>query len=333
MANSNQELQAISDSMAEAVERGGQSTVLVNARRRFPASGIVIEKDLVLTASHVVEIESEIQIQLADGSQREASLLGRDAQSDLALLKLDKATDEVAELAKDEAKIGQLALALGRPTENGVQASLGIVSARLGPMQMMHGGFMEAHLRTDASPFPGFSGGPLIDSQGKVLGINTSGIGRGRSVTIPAAKAWQIAEALKDGGSVKRGFLGIRGQIVEIDEDSQKLIKSSQASGILVVELEKDSPAAESQLKVSDIVVGFNGEAVENHERLMAQLNTNVVGKKSQVNVLRGEKLVSVDVTVGERSYEEPRRRRGHRRGHGFGHRNMWRSRRHWGQR
>lgn len=332
MSNSNQELQAISDSMAAAVESAGRSTVMVNARRRFPASGILVEKDLVLTASHVVEFEDNIEIQFADGVQTRAKLLGRDAQSDLALLRLEEAASDVAAQAEGEAKIGQLALALGRPSENGIQASLGIVSARMGPMQFMHGGFMEAHLRTDATPFPGFSGGPLIDSQGQVLGINTSGIGRGRSVTIPAAKAWQIAEALKDGGAVKRGFLGIRGQIVELDEDNQKLLKREQASGVLLVELEKDSPAAASELKVSDIVVGFNGQPVETHESLMAQLNNGSVGQSSQVEVLRGEKVVSVEVTVGERIYEEPRRKQGFR-GHPFGQRHNWRSRRHWRRR
>ncbi len=333
MSNENQGLSAISDAMAAAVEKGGQATVMVNARRRLPASGVLVEPNLVLTASHVVELEEEIEIQFADGSQQQAKLLGRDPQSDLALLELEQAATQTAEMAEGEPHVGQLALALGRPGENGIQASLGIVSAISGPRQMMRGGFMEEHLRTDAIPFPGFSGGPLIDSEGKVLGINTSGIGRGRSVTIPASRAWQIAASIKEGGSVKRGFLGIRGQIVELPEDSQKLLKREQASGILLVELEKESPSAESKLKVSDIIVGFNGQPVLNHESLMAQLNSSVVGQTSQIEVLRGEKVAKVDVVVGERQ-EEPLSARGRHGRHGHpGMQHLRRSHRRWRRR
>lgn len=332
MSTSNESLQALSESMAAAVQEGGKSTVTVNARRRFPASGVAFEADLVITASHVIEFEDDIKVVLPDGSEANASLLGRDANSDLALLKLDKAKVEPAKVVAEKAQVGQIVLALGRPSENGIQASFGIVSAALGPMQLRHGGFMEAHIRTDAIPYPGFSGGPLVDGEGQVLGINTSGIGRGRSVTIPAEKAWKIAAALQAHGSVKRGFLGIRGQIVELPEDSQKLIGREQASGILLIELEKDSPSAESDLKVSDIVVGFNGEAVEKHEHLMALLNGDVVGKNAKVEVLRGEKVRRVDVEVGEREIS-PREKQHPFSQQGRHHRHFGRSHRGWRRR
>ena len=301
MSKASENLQALSESMAAAVQEGEKSTVMVNARLRYPASGLAIDKDLIITASHAVEFEDNIQVGLPDGSTLKATLLGRDSNSDLALLQLEKAAASPASKVSEKAKVGQIALALGRPNENGIQASFGIVSAALGPMQLRHGGFMEAHLRTDAIPYPGFSGGPLIDGEGKILGVNTSGIGRGRSITIPAEKVWAIADALKEHGSVKRGFLGIRGQIVELPKDSQALLKREQSSGILLVELEKDSPSAESDLKVSDIVVGFNSQPIENHEELMALLSGDIVGKSAKLEVLRGEKVKTIEVTVGER--------------------------------
>ena len=332
MSKTSVDLQSLSKSMAAAVQEGEKSTVMVNARRRFPASGLAIEKDLIITASHTIEFEDNIQVAMPDGSTLKATLLGRDSNSDLALLKLEKAVAYVASKVSEQAKVGQIALALGRPSENGIQASFGIVSALQGPMQLRHGGFMEAHLRTDAIPYPGFSGGPLIDGEGKVLGVNTSGIGRGRSITIPAEKVWSIAEALKAHGSVKRGFLGIRGQIVELPQDSQSLIKRKQSSGILLVELEKDSPSAESDLKVSDIVVGFNGQTVENHEDLMALLNGDVVEKSAQVEVLRGEKVKTIDVIVGERKEVDREQQRSFSR-HGWRGRHFWRGRRGWRRR
>ncbi len=331
MSKKTESLQALSDSMAAAVEEGGKSTVTVNARRKFPASGVVIDKDLVITASHVVEFDDRIEVTLANGETSKAKLLGRDSNSDLALLQLDKATGATASKVNEAAKVGEIALALGRPSENGIQASMGIVSAKLGPMQLRHGGFMEGHIRTDAIPYPGFSGGPLVNAEGKVIGINTSGIGRGRSVTIPAEKAWKIAEALKEHGSVKRGFLGVRGQIVELPEDSQKLLGREQASGILIVELEDGSPSANSDLKVSDIAVGFNGQPVENHEALMALLSGDVVGKQAKIEVLRGEKVEVVDVEVGERKISEKEERHPFAR-HGH-HRRIWNGHRRWRRR
>lgn len=321
MAKSNEGLQALSSSLADAVEVGGESTVLVNARRRFPASGVATGKDLVLTASHAVQDEEDIKVVLADGSELKAELLGRDPHSDLALLRLSEAKAKPAKVAKGEPKVGQIALALGRPSSEGVQASFGIVSAMGGPTHTRHGGLLEAHLRTDAVPFPGFSGGPLVDVEGSVLGINTSSRGRGHSLTIPMSTALKIAASLEEHGGVKRGFLGIRGQLVEIPESSQKALGREQATGLLLAGIEQDSPAASSDLMVGDILVGFNKEPITNHDELLGRLHSEVAGKATPVEVLRGGKVKSVDVTIGEREVPEEKH------GHQFG---RHRGRRHW---
>lgn len=302
------ELTKLSQAMAAAVAKAAESTVLVNARRRFPASGIALSKELVLTANHVVEVDEDIEVILPDGTQTTAELLGRDPGSDLALLKLTKGKAVPAQTNGDP-QIGQLALALGRPTSEGIQASQGIVSAIGGPARTRRGGMLEAHIRTDAIPYPGFSGGPLVDAEGKVLGINTSGLGHGNSVAIPIKLAQKVADSLEKHGSVKRGYLGVRSQLVEIPEAAQKALGRDQAYGLLVVSLESDSPAAGGGLTVGDIIAGLNGEPTESHDELLALLTGDVVGQTIPVEVLRGGKPETLKIKIGER--KDPPHRHG----------------------
>jgi S1-C subfamily serine protease len=295
-------LSVLSNAMADAVEKASAGTVLINARRRFPASGIVYAPNLILTASHVIEREDDIPVVLPDGGKLTADLLGRDPGSDLAALRLSSKVTSLAESAAQEARVGQLVLALGRPTPDGIQASLGVVSAVAGPVHTRRGGLLERHIRTDAIPYPGFSGGPLIDSAGGVLGVNTSGLTRGASLAIPAGLAWQIAESLVEHGSVRRGYLGVRSQPVEIPQHQQEALSRQQATGLLLVGIEPDSPAAEAGLMVGDILTGFAGGPVADPDELFTRLAGEVVGRPTSVEVLRAGQLEKVTVTIGERN-------------------------------
>ena len=299
--NSNNNLTALSDAMADAVETAGKGTVLVNGRRRIPASGIAYAPDLILTANHVLEREEDIPVLLPDGSQISASLAGRDPGSDLAVLKLAGTLLTIAQAASQEAKVGQLVLALGRPTPEGIQASLGVISAIGGPVHTRRGGLLERHLRTDAIPYPGFSGGPLIDTAGQVLGMNTSGLTRGASLAVPVSLAWQIAESLARHGSVKRGFLGVRSQPVDIPHPQQESLDRSQETGLLLVGVEQGSPAEAGGLMVGDIIVGFAGAPLSEPDELLTRLTGEVVGRPTSVEVLRGGQLQEITVTIGER--------------------------------
>jgi S1-C subfamily serine protease len=294
-------LSSLSKAMADAVEIGGSGTVLLNARRRFPASGVLYEADLILTASHVIEREDDIPVVLADGSELTADLLGRDPGSDLAVLRLGSAVTSPAEFTPQDARVGQLVLALGRPTPEGIQASLGVVSAVAGPVHTRRGGLLERHIRTDAIPYPGFSGGPLIDSAGHVLGVNTSGLTRGASIAIPSGLALQIAQSLVEHGSVKRGYLGVRSQPVEIPQHQQDALGRQQASGLLLVGIERKSPAEEAGLMVGDILVGFAGAPVADPDELFTHLTGEVVGSPTVVEIVRAGTLENVTVTIGER--------------------------------
>jgi S1-C subfamily serine protease len=291
----------LSDALADAAEKAGNATVLVNARRRMPASGIAYASDLILTADHVVEREEGIKVILADGAEISARVAGRDAGSDLAVLKLERAAGAVVEATKSPARLGQIALALGRPSPDGIEASLGTVSAIGGPIRTGRGGMLERYLRTDSISYPGFSGGPLVAADGTILGLNTSGLANGAAVTVPADIAWRIADTLVTHGRIKRGYLGIRSQAVDLPEASQKALQREQAAGLLIMGIEKDSPAAKGGLIVGDILVGVAGEPVLHHDELFARLNGEVVGKSTPIDILRGGRPQTLNVMIGEK--------------------------------
>ncbi|MBI3168857.1 MAG: trypsin-like peptidase domain-containing protein [Chloroflexi bacterium] len=292
----------LSDAMANAAEKAGKYTVLVDARRRMPASGIAFAKDTVLTAGHVVEREEDIKILLGDGKEVTARLVGRDPGTDLAVLKLDSAVATPADVAKTPARVGQFVLAIGRPSANGIESSFGTVNKLGGPIRTGRGGMLEKYIKTDVVSYPGFSGGPLINGEGETFGINTSGFGMGgEAITIPADLAWKIAETLAKHGKIQRGYIGVRSQTVNLPVDARAQLNREQETGLLLVGIEKDSPAEKGGLIIGDILVGVAGVAVEHHDELFTRLSGDVVGKPTPMDVLRGGKLQSVNVVVGER--------------------------------
>lgn len=291
----------LSDALAAAAERAGASTVMVDGRQRFPASGIVFAPGLALTAEHVVERDEDLHVGLPDGSVVNAQVAGRDPGSDLAVLRVETAKLTPAEQAPGEARVGQLVLALGRPGLDGIQASLGVVSAIGGQVRTGRGGLLERYLRTDAIPYPGFSGGPLVDAAGRVVGLNTSGLARGAALTIPAALAWQVGAALAQHGHVRRGYLGVRSQPARLSAPQQSALGREQSSGLLIVWLEEDGPAARGGLLVGDILVGLAGQPLSDPDELLARLVGAVVGQPAAVEILRGGQPQTIQVTIGER--------------------------------
>jgi S1-C subfamily serine protease len=288
-----------SEGLTAAVETAGRSIVTVDARKRYPASGIAYAEDLVLTADHVVTREDDIKVNLP-GLNWKASIVGRDPGSDLIVLQLPEKVLKPAKTSEN-VKVGQLVLALGRPRAEIVNASWGIVSGISGPTRTFRGGMLDEYILSETTPYPGFSGGPLVNTEGEVLGLNTSGLTRGSSLTIPVKAAWRIAQELVTHGSVKRGYLGIRTQPVEIPEAARNALNRDQTHGLLVLWLEEGGPAASGGLLIGDILVGINGQAVSDPDELFSALNTDTVGKAVPVEVLRGGRPETVNVTVGER--------------------------------
>ena len=291
----------LSGALADAAERAGKATVLVNARRRMPASGIAYSADLILTADHAIEHEEGISATLPDGSELPAKVAGRDAASDIAALRLVRAEAQPAEATSSPARIGQIALLLGRPSKTGIEASLGTVSAIGGPVMNGHRGMVENYIRTDAISYPGFSGGPLVAADGTVLGLNTSGLVNGAALTIPAALAWNIAESLAEHGRVRRGYLGVRSQAVELPVATREALKREQLRGLLIVSIEKDAPASKGGLMVGDTLLAVGGVPVSQHDELLVRLSGDLAGKSTSVEILRGGKPETLNIVIGER--------------------------------
>lgn len=291
-------LAALSDGMADAVERIGPKVVRVNSRRRRGASGVVYAENLVLMADHSLQREEGLKVETQDGRKLPARIVGRDPSSDLALLEVEGLDAEPATPAPEPARAGQISLAAGRPGREGLRVSFGVVSAVGGPLRTGRGAMMERYVQADATPYPGFGGGPLIDARGNVLGIIVAGMMRGVTLAVPADEAWRVAGSLKEGGSVKRGYLGILSQPVRLPA-AQRI--EDRERGLLILGVEEDSPAGRGGLLMGDILIGLDGEPVEDTDELQTLLGGERVGKEAAIGVIRGGEQQTVNVTIGQR--------------------------------
>jgi S1-C subfamily serine protease len=289
----------LSNQMADAVERIGTALVLVNGRPRQPASGVVYGQDLVLTADHVLEREDDLTIQTHDKRTLPAQFVGRDLATDLAVLRVANLGLDAATTSEETARVGQMVIAVGRTSNDGPMASSGVVSIIGGPLRTGRGVSLERYIRTDATPYPGFSGGPLIDTQGAVIGVLTTGLVNGIALAIPIDIAKNIADTLVKQGYIKRGYLGISSQLVRLP-DAQRGGRT-QEYGLLIVKVDENSPAQKGGLMLGDILVALDGHAITDSEDLQVLLTGDRVGKAIPVDVIRGNALQTLQVTVGQR--------------------------------
>lgn len=293
-------LRTLSNQMADAVEKVSKALVLVHGRERQGASGIVYAQDLVLTAEHVLERSEGITIETSDNRTLPAQVVGRDRVSDLALLRVAGLGLEPAQTASETPRVGQWVMAVGRSSGEGPTASSGVVSALGGPLRTQSGIALQRYIRTDAIPYPGFSGGPLIDARGDVLGILTTGLVNGMALAIPLDVAKGIADILLNQGSVKRGYLGFGSQLIDVPEAQRA--GRTQEHGLLIVKVDEQSPAQRGGLLVGDILVEIDGHAITDAEDLQMLLTGERVGKTVPVVVIRGNVLQTLQITVGQRS-------------------------------
>ncbi len=297
-ANETSALSVLSDGIADAVEKIGPSVVQVNGRRRRAASGVVYATGMVLTASHVLEREEDLTVGTHDGRILEARLVGRDPSTDLAVLEVPEFGDgAVARPAARGARVGQISLAVARPTREEIRASFGVVSAVGGPLRTGRGARLERYIQTDVTPYPGFSGGPLINAEGHVLGITV--LARSVAFAVPSEVAWRVAGTLSERGSVKRGYLGILSQPVRLP--TAQRVGLEQRGGLLVVGVDDESPAGRGGMLLGDILVALDATPVTDTDELQALLTGDKVGQEVSVGVIRGGELQTLRVSVGER--------------------------------
>lgn len=293
-------LSNVSQALAGIVETAGSSIVRIEARRRLPASGIVWSADgIIVTAHHVVRRDEKIGIGLPDGQSVPATLVGRDPTTDLAVLQAEaKDLTPVAWGEPDNLQVGHLVLALGRPGQT-VQATLGIVSALGEGWRTPTGGMLDRYLQTDVVMYPGFSGGPLVNVSDQVLGLNTSALLRGVSLTVPLPTLRRVVEMLLTHGRVRRGYLGVGIQPVRLPAELAQQIE--QETGLLLIQVKAGGPADQGGLLLGDIIIALNDQPVPHHDALRAPLSGDWVGTAVPVRIVRAGQVQELEIVIGER--------------------------------
>ena len=280
-------LAALSNDIATTVERVASGVVAVEGRARVGSSGFYIRPDLILTADHALESD-EIEIVRANGETEAATIAGRDPSTDLALLRVENAGVPLEFAAPDALRVGAIVLAVARDDDGDLAATMGVISAVGDAWRTWHGGDIDRFVRPDLSLYPRFSGSPLVDVSGRVIGLNTGGLSRRQTLTVPASTIERVVDALLTrGGRIPRGYLGVALQGVQ--------------GGVIVLGVEPKSPADKGGLIVGDIITAIGGKDVEDADDVHAQLGTATVGKQLALDVRRGGSPHQVQVTVGER--------------------------------
>ena len=301
MTNDQDQLAQWSDTLADAVEHASRWTVTVAARGRIAATGLVASADgLVVTADHVVEREEDIEIGLGDDTQP-GRLVGRDPSTDIAIVQVEGGDLPVVDWAPEgSVRVGDFALAIGRPTGAGVEASFGIVSAIGGPRRRRRGRGVEGFVRTDTTFFPGFSGGPLIDTAGRAIGINSSGFRPGQGITIPAAVVQQVIQTLLKDGRIRRAYLGVGSQATALPATLRE-ITAGQETALLIVSVDEESPAGQAGIMVGDLLIGIDDDRVTGADELLSALGSDRVGAAVSIRLLRGGEPLELPATLVER--------------------------------
>ena len=288
MAN---ELAALSNEIAAAVELAGRNVVAVHARPRFSSSGVFWRPGAIVTAEHTVRREEEITVTLPDGATVPATLAGTDPGTDLAVLKIDITTHAPGRSTTAPAP-GTLALTIGRSEDSGVNATLGIISARSGEWRTWRGGRLDHYIRLDLTLYPGSDGGAVVNTNGETIGIATSALSRIAGLAIPSLTVDRVVDEILARGRVTRGYLGVGLQPVELPD---------HLKGLIVLSVEPAGPAASAGILIGDILVKLGGKPVQDTDDIQLVLERHVVGGKVEVEVLCGGKPRRIDVVVGER--------------------------------
>jgi serine protease DegQ len=286
-------LAGLSQDLSATVEQVGRSVVAINARRRIPSSGVVWRPGVVVAASHTISRDEDITVVLASGRSAAATLAGRDPTTDLAVLRLEEAAVPPVERGQDgDLQVGRLVLALGRPGP-GITASLGIISAVGGEWRTWQGGRVDRFVRLDLAIYDGFSGGPLVEAGGKVLGLNTSGLSRAMALALPVSTVDRVTDQLLASGRVSRGYLGLAVQPVRLPEPL--------GLGLVVVKLEAGGPAEKAGVLLGDILTALDGRELSDPGDILGALGSERVGTAIQLQLLRGGEPRTLQATVGER--------------------------------
>jgi S1-C subfamily serine protease len=297
----------LSNQLAGAVEKASAGIVAVHARPRLGSSGVIWRDNLILTSSEGIRAEEGIRVLFPDGRAADARLQGRDPGTDLALLEADTAGLAPATFASEDAlKVGQLILAVGRTANTGPIASFGIISGVAGEWQSWRGGRLDPFVRLDVAVYPTSSGGGVVDATGNLVGLVSTGLSRSSVLAVTAKTIERVATRLHEKGHMSRPYLGISLQPVALPRDLKEKFQLTQETGIMILGIEPEGPAATGGLILGDVLIAGGGEVLSDPEVLATVLSHAGSGETVAFRVLRAGDVQEVSIKVGER----PRRNR-----------------------
>jgi S1-C subfamily serine protease len=284
----------LSHDIAAAVAKAAKALVRVDDGSRFTATGVVWQEGVVVTTSHGVERDEDIAIVLADGTRLAATLMGRDGDTDIAVLKVEGVLPPPVDRQVNEeaVHVGNLAIAVARPGNGGLTATLGLISRKY---ETETDGQSEYILNTDAVLYPGFSGGALIDVHGQFVGLINRLFGQGMGVALGTPLVARVAGLLLAHGKMPRGYLGVRTQLVRLPENLRAGLSLAQEQGLLISGVSPQSPADKAGLFLGDTLLKMNGSAVEDVEDLKRHLH---VGQTVPLTVLRGGAITELSAVI-----------------------------------
>jgi S1-C subfamily serine protease len=306
-------LDAYSQAVVRATEQVSHSVVNIEVWKQTPGrgegragsgSGFVISPDgLVLTNSHVVHGASRIDVTLDDGRRPDAHLIGEDPETDLAVLRIYAPNLTPAKLGESKnLRVGQLAIAIGNPYGFQYTVTAGVVSALGRSLRASSGRLMDDIIQTDAALNPGNSGGPLVNSRGEVIGVNSAVIlpAQGICFAIAIDTAKYVAGWLVKEGRFRRSYIGVGGQNVKVHRRVVRFHNLPVETGLLVVSVEPKSPAEQAGLRIGDVVVEFAGQPAPSIDALHKLLTYERIGTKSQMTIIRQTEKLTLEIVPGE---------------------------------
>jgi S1-C subfamily serine protease len=298
------ELIDLSNALARETGRAAASVVAIHTEARGSSSGMVWRTGIIITAEHALRRDEEIQVTLPDGRVVPATLVGRDASTDLAVLKCAEAASPVAEISDvSTIKPGSLALVVGRTRASGPVAALGAVSLVAPERRTWIGAPLSPYVRLDVGLQPTAVGGAVIDAFGRAIGMATPRFARFGAIAVPASTVNRVVDALLRTGHIPHGYLGVGLHPIRLPDALRQSLQRNEKTAAMVVEVEADGPAHKAGIMIGDLLISFGGHPITRVEDVHAQLAAEAIGKSVVVKFVRGGAAQETSIVIGERAH------------------------------
>ena len=298
------ELVDLSNALARETDRAAASIVEIHTEARGSSSGVVWRSGIIVTAEHVLRRDEEIHVTLPDGRVVPATLAGRDASTDLAVLKCAEAASPVAGFSDvSTIKPGSLVLVVGRTRASGPVAALGAVSLVAAERRTWIGAPLSPYVRLDIGLQPTAVGGAVIDAYGRAIGIATPRFARFGAIAVPASTVNRVVDALLKTGHIPHGYLGVGLHPIRLPDALRQTLQRNEKTAAMVVEVEPDGPAHKAGIMIGDLLISFGAHPITRVEDVHAQLAAEAIGKPIVVKLVRGGAAQETSIVVGERAH------------------------------